>query len=73
MAMNMKTNRKRTRKNQSLTLATASQAVGTAMGRAVGRVERMMKLARQRMAGRTAAGAKKRSARSGRQSARNRA
>ena len=69
----MAANVKKKRKSQPMTLAAASQAVGTAMGRAVGRVEQMVKLARQRMTRQTHAGAKKRAARSGRKSARKRA
>jgi hypothetical protein len=46
----MSSSRKRTRKPQRFTLAAASEAVGTVMGRAVGRVERIVKLARQRIA-----------------------
>jgi hypothetical protein len=47
----MVNNRSTRKARASLMLASASEAVGSAVGRAVGRVERMVKIARQRMAG----------------------
>jgi len=49
----MPTNVRTTRKDRPFTLAAASEVMGTVVGRAVGRVERIVKLARQRLAGRT--------------------
>jgi hypothetical protein len=53
-------------------LAAAGQAVGTVMGRAVGRVERIVKLARQRITG-TPRASNKRAARPRRKATRTRA
>ena len=63
---------RRSRKPRGFSLASAGEAVGTAMGRAVGRVERMVRLARQRISG-TPRASKKRAARPGRRTARTRA
>ena len=49
----MPTNVRRTRKDRPFTLAAAGEVMGTVVGRAVGRVERIVKLARQRLTGRT--------------------
>jgi hypothetical protein len=64
--------RGRSRKAPGFSLAAAGEAVGTAMGRAVGRVERIVKLARQRITGTRRASAK-RPARPRRKAARTRA
>jgi hypothetical protein len=62
---------RRSRKPRGFSLAAAGEAVGTAMGRAVGRVERMVRLARQRIA-KTRRASNKRAARPRRKAARTR-
>ena len=63
---------RKSRKTRSFSLAAAGEAVGTAMGRAVGRVERIVRLARQRIA-RTGRASNTRVARPRRKAARTRA
>jgi len=63
---------KRSRNARTFTLAAAGEAMGTVMGRAVGRVERIVKLARQRITG-TPRVSNKRAARPRRKATRTRA
>jgi hypothetical protein len=62
----------RAKRSRKFTLAAAGEAMGTVMGRAVGRVERIVKLARQRITG-TPRVSNKRAARPRRKATRTRA